>query len=301
MTEVHKLLALALPVAVVNVTSHVMIMTELGVIGHACGVLALAGVCMCRIVINLVQEPACFIVTNAATTICADAQHSETFTVWAFVYATLLFAVTLTVPIAGLLLAAPSLLSMLALPSQIIREAAAYTPACAASVLPALLHSSAIGFLRAHQQLPSTSIICCITALLNALLMLAFVPLYGVAGAALCTGAMRCFSLVGLACRHWKSFCEAGHCLEFGGRKEPLHTSLLAFVQLYRASLLPATLRLGMTHLLPVIALLHGCDGLVAAVISLVMVLVQLCIAYSTGIQQEDVPKHITKLPISCH
>ena len=282
-----KLLALALPMAVVNFTSRIMIITELAVIGHACGVHALAAVSVSRIVINILQEPACFIVTNAATTLCADAQHNKTFVASTFAHATLVFGLLLTVPIGGLLLAVPSLLSLLALPSEIIAEAAAYTPACAISVFPALIHSSAVGFLRAQQKLPSTSIMCCLTALLNAALMIAFVPAHGVAGAALCTGAMRCFSIGSLASRHWSSFSEFGRCrLDFGGSKEDIRASVRSFVQLYRASLLPATLRLAVSQLLPVIALLQGCGGSVVAAIALAMVLLQLCSAGSTGIQQ---------------
>ena len=75
----RQLLRYSWPVGLVTLLANAMVLVDLGVVGHVLGAGDLAGVCLCHLLVNLTQEPACFILTNTLTTLCADAFHSHNY------------------------------------------------------------------------------------------------------------------------------------------------------------------------------------------------------------------------------
>ena len=99
------------------------------------------------VVVNLTLEPASFITANALTTLCGDSLSSQNVAqIGVSVRAAVLFCLLLTLPIGGLLLGTPALLSLLtASPSDVLAHAAEYAPAYVLVVTPALLQSVLLG------------------------------------------------------------------------------------------------------------------------------------------------------------
>ncbi len=110
------------------------------------------------VVVNLTLEPASFITANALTTLCGDSLSSQNVAqIGVSVRAAVLFCLLLTLPIGGLLLATPALLSLLTVSrNDVLGHAAEYAPAYVLVITPALLLSVLLGFLRAHGRLRST-------------------------------------------------------------------------------------------------------------------------------------------------
>ena len=109
------------------------------------------------VVVNLTLEPASFITANALTTLCGDSLSSQNVAqIGVSVRAAVLFCLLLTLPIGGLLLATPTLLSLLVVSQDVLGHAAEYAPAYMLVITPALLLSVLLGFLRAHGRLRST-------------------------------------------------------------------------------------------------------------------------------------------------
>ena len=161
--ELRNILRISVPVALVNLSTHLMHITDLAVLGHALGTEALAAACLCLVVVNLTQEPGCFILANAMTTLCTDAYHargaahdSSAHLPYAYLAAALLFSLLLALPIGLLLVATPPLLSLLAVPSAVLEAARRYAPLYVVALVPALLQSLLLGYLRAQKKIHST-------------------------------------------------------------------------------------------------------------------------------------------------
>ena len=100
-------------------------------------------VCFVIVVVNLTLEPASFITANAVTTLCGDSLSSQNGgQVGSSVRAAVLFCLLLTLPIGGLLLATPDLLSLLAVSPNVLSHVGEYAPAYVLVVAPALLLSA---------------------------------------------------------------------------------------------------------------------------------------------------------------
>ena len=164
---------LSLPVSCAHVCMVLLQLTDLAVVGRLLGAEQLAvraaqhtpatpatvvharfgtscfaqAVCLVLVVVNLTLEPASFITANALTTLCGDSLSSQNVAqIGVSVRAAVLFCLLLTLPIGGLLLGTPALLSLLtASPSDVLAHAAEYAPAYVLVVTPALLQSVLLG------------------------------------------------------------------------------------------------------------------------------------------------------------
>ena len=125
-------------------------------------------VCLCHVLINLTQEPACFIVANAMTTLCAGVFGQSTWQLLSYLRAAFLFAVMLTVPIGMMLFVLPVLISWrIKLPVAIASSIHEYAPYYTLAVAPSLLLAALLGYLRAQGKLRSTALICCLMPIPN--------------------------------------------------------------------------------------------------------------------------------------
>jgi Na+-driven multidrug efflux pump len=161
---------LSLPVSCAHVCMVLLQLTDLAVVGRLLGAEQLAvralrdtpatvvharlgttcfaqAVCLVLVVVNLTLEPASFITANALTTLCGDSLSSQNVAqIGVSVRAAVLFCLLLTLPIGGLLLGTPALLSLLtASPNDVLAHAAEYAPAYVLVVTPALLQSVLLG------------------------------------------------------------------------------------------------------------------------------------------------------------
>ena len=200
--ELGNILRYSGPVALVNLCQYMMHIIDLAVIGQTLGSQSLAAACLCLVVANLTQEPACFIVANAMTTLCTDAFHARASAYISSAYAPVdylkgafLFCLLLSLPVGALMFFTPAMLSVLHLPSSVLAAARAYAPWYALTVTPALLQSMLLGFLRAQRRLQSTATVCVATVCCNLVLALLLVPKFGLCGSVGATTATRYFSV----------------------------------------------------------------------------------------------------------
>eukprot|EP00966_Prymnesium_polylepis_P105600 2445809-Prymnesium_polylepis.1 len=168
--ELANILRYSGPVALVNLCQYASQIIDLAVVGHTLGVQPLAAVCLCLVIANLTQEPACFIIANAMTTLCTDAFHARATAYMPtacspvdYLKGAFLFCLVLSLPIGGLLALTPGLLSLLDLPASVLAAAGTYAPWYAFTVTPALLQSMLLGYLRAQRRLQSTATVCVAT------------------------------------------------------------------------------------------------------------------------------------------
>jgi len=241
------------------------------------------------VVVNLTLEPASFITANALTTLCGDSLSSQNVAqIGVSVRAAVLFCLLLTLPIGGLLLATPTLLSLLVVSQDVLGHAAEYAPAYMLVITPALLLSVLLGFLRAHGRLRSTGLVCSLAVVINAVNLVGArysVSTLGLRGSALCTAAVRCLLFLSLAVLHRPLLVTQGVWPGATGATTQC-SAVLSVFRLYIASLLPATLRFGVAQLLTLFALRLGSDPVEAACIFLSALILDVGYSLCVGIQQ---------------
>lgn len=292
-SELGNILRYSGPVALVNLCQYSMHLIDLSLIGHNLPSPSLAAACLCLVIANLLQEPACFIIANAMTTLCTDAfkpppsSHSNPSATHAavdYLKAAFIVCLLFSIPIGLLIACSPLLLSLFSLPADVLSASAIYAPWAALTVTPALIQSKLLGYLRAQRQLQSTASVCVGAVCCNLLLAVMLVPTYGLAGSVWATIATRYFSVFLLLLFHQASFPLTFLDLLFSVKTQlgELFVSLTgpgpeekdaesrewehaqsgkarehplkAITALYVASVLPATLRIGGFQLLTLLA-----------------------------------------------
>ena len=303
-SELGTLLAFGWPVALANASSCAMQMVDLAVVGCLLDTNALSAMCLSLVVVNLTQEPASFIIANAVTTLCASAfsssQHAHSPA--GYLRAAVRFALILTMPFGALLLAtSPVMRSVFGLSDDVSTGISVYAPWCIAGVPPSLMLSGLLGFLRAQGRLRTTSALCVLMLIPNYILAVYVVPTRGLRGSALVTAAIRYTTTGLLAFCHQNAFRSgvparvAGGSGAKAGSDTPAQAEpLQALRRHYTHSLLPATLRIGVGQLLPLLALglsQAGARGfpngtVAAACLALANLLLQTCLSLCMGVQQ---------------
>ena len=302
------------PVALANLSTYAFSILDLVVIGHVLGPDSLAAACLCLVVVNLALESSCFIMHNAMTSLCAYAfaAQNSALLFW-HVRAGTLFSVVLSLPIAALVLATPSLLAeQFALPEYVVAGVRAYAPSLAFVVTPSLLLSALQGLLRARGQQRSTALLSWLALLPNALFASQLVPAYGLRGSAYATAATRVVCLLLLGIRHRTALLQpAAHARSIAGGGSSgsgsggggLRAPLLYIGKDYAHSLLPVTLRIGVAQLVTLIAVVpsvsaagaHAC--IQAACFALTSLLLQAALSVCMGVQQATmmlVTRHVS-------
>ena len=207
--ELNNMLRISGPVALVNLCTYLLQITDLVVLGHAMNSEALASACLSLVVANLTQEPACFIVANAMTTLLTDAFHARSAAYLSasthrpqdFLIGAFFFCLLLSLPIGALMCGTPMMLSLLGVPGGVVAAAWQYAPLYAFVVTPALLQSSLLGYLRAQRRL-QTATVCVASVACNLALALFLVPSHGLRGSVAATALTRCFAVAMLLIVH---------------------------------------------------------------------------------------------------
>ena len=294
----HAVLALGWPVALSTLSYPAIQLVDLCVVGHVLGALPLAACTVLLLLANLTLEPSCFVITNAVTTLCASSTVTDAQTV-SYLRGAIAFSVLLALPIVGLLLASPMLLRAWLTPD-VADGVQSYAPWYALSVLPSLLFAALVGMLRAQGRIRPTAMLCAVLVPVGAGIALLLVPARGLSGSALSTLITRTLGLLVLGWQHRDALglgspsppgISAGDSNSFGAAAER-HGPVISAAQALRAlsrhyihSLLPATLRSGVAHVLTLFALVLG-GPLEAATFALSTLLLQAFHALCMGVHQ---------------
>ena len=302
METTNLLLSIAWPVSLSTLYYPALHIVDLAIVGHSLGALSLTAATLTLLVVNLTLEPACFVLTNAITTLCAandNVAHVQSYLRGA---AVLSFLVAL--PIAGLLLATPAMLSPLLVSPELVEAVGAYATSYAVSIVPSLLLAALIGLLRAQRRVRQTALLCALTVLPNAGFALLLVPWRGLSGSAFASTVTRLVTLLLLAFQHGDALglgAPTPPSLSHGGNSYSSESAafaaatatppptvgqaLTALGKHFGHAMLPATLRTGVARVLAILALVFGgpAEGTILALASL---LLEAFHAICMGVQQ---------------